>query len=263
MMREWACIGSSVQGTSHVDSATPCQDYSIYKQLHTPQGETVLLLAASDGAGSAAYAEVGAQLVGNQMIQQATAFIEGGGRLRALDRQQMALWIARTVDALEEDAAHNGRGLRDYASTLLFAAIGQTDSAFCQVGDGAIVVNHGITYRTIFWPQCGEYINSTKFLTDRDCISSFLFATDSCLIDEVAVFTDGIQGLALHYGTKSVHGPFFEPMFKALRAHGLSDTDRMENGLRQFLTGRAVNDRTDDDKTLVLASRRSNALALI
>jgi hypothetical protein len=59
--------------------------------------------------------------------------------------------------------------------------------------------------------------------------------------------------LALSYASKSAHQPFFARMFAALRKVG--DREDLVVPLRQFLDSPAVNDRTDDDKTLVLATR--------
>jgi hypothetical protein len=74
---------------------------------------------------------------------------------------------------------------------------------------------------------------------------------------EVAVFSDGIQRLALVYQAKEVHKPFFEPMFARLRkAAGNEEFDLLSGQLALFLGSPAVNERTDDDKSLILATRR-------
>jgi hypothetical protein len=74
-------------------------------------------------------------------------------------------------------------------------------------------------------------------------------------VDELALFTDGLQPLALHYASRTVHAPFFVPMFDSLRRS--TDIDGLESPLKQFLKSKPVIDRTDDDKTLMLATRRS------
>ena len=74
-------------------------------------------------------------------------------------------------------------------------------------------------------------------------------------MDELALLTDGLQMLALRFADKSVHGPFFLPMFQALRA--AESASALQTPLRDFLNSPAVNRRTDDDKTLILATRHS------
>ncbi|MGL4552961.1 MAG: PP2C family serine/threonine-protein phosphatase, partial [Gemmataceae bacterium] len=63
---------------------------------------------------------------------------------------------------------------------------------------------------------------------------------------------DGLQGLALHYATRTAHGPFFAPLFRALRG---ADPEELGDPMRAFLESPRVNGRTDDDKTLILAAR--------
>ncbi len=73
--------------------------------------------------------------------------------------------------------------------------------------------------------------------------------------EEVSLFTDGLQTLALDFNRRQAHGPFFEPMFRAL-----ADADAPESllgPLVEFLRSPAVVERTDDDKTLILATRRA------
>ena len=103
----------------------------------------------------------------------------------------------------------------------------------------------------VFWPQVGEYANTTWFVTSADFEQMLQVRGEA--VDEVALFTDGLQMMALHFATRSVHRPFFEPLFAALR--GAAQPEDLVVPLRAFLDSPAVNERTDDDKTLVLAVR--------
>jgi hypothetical protein len=76
------------------------------------------------------------------------------------------------------------------------------------------------------------------------------------VLEEVAVFSDGLQMLALQYSTRSVHSPFFRPMFRQLASSTEGHVIELCNPLNSFLNSKLVNERTDDDKTLVLATRR-------
>src|SRR5207253_127084 len=108
--------------------------------------------------------------------------------------------------------------------------------------------------KTVFWPQSGEYANTTFFLTGQDFEERLAFCVLAQKVEELALFTDGLQPLALHYASRSVHAPFFDPMFK--RLHSAPDVTSLEGPLQEFLRSKAVNERTDDDKTLILATRR-------
>jgi hypothetical protein len=143
--------------------------------------------------------------------------------------------------------------LRDLACTLLTTIVGEERAFFAQIGDGAIVYPQGEALTYAFWPQAGEYASTTFFLTGQDFEERLEFRTHQGRVDELAVITDGLQPLALHYASRTVHGPFFEPMFHSLRQS--PEVDNLEGPLRQFLKSQPVIDKTDDDKTLVLATR--------
>jgi hypothetical protein len=72
------------------------------------------------------------------------------------------------------------------------------------------------------------------------------------------MFSDGLQRLALVYESQTAYTPFFEPMFSVLRKADLAACDTLSDQLARFLSSPKVNERTDDDKTLVLATRRYN-----
>jgi hypothetical protein len=75
-------------------------------------------------------------------------------------------------------------------------------------------------------------------------------------VDEVAIFTDGLQMLALNMEYENVHQPFFKDMYRVLRlADEPAKVDLLNGKLADYLNSNQINDRTDDDKTLFLASR--------
>jgi hypothetical protein len=139
----------------------------------------------------------------------------------------------------------------------MLAVVGPDAAVFAQLGDGAIVYHDGNRYAPVFWPQSGEYHNATHFLTDASYTQHLQVGRFAATVSEVAMFTDGLQMLALNYADRSAHQPFFTPMFRALRSTG-NHAD-LSPALRGFLESKDINERTDDDKTLVLASRLSHA----
>jgi hypothetical protein len=136
---------------------------------------------------------------------------------------------------------------------LLFAIVGETVAAFAQVGDGVIVIRDGDKYQPVFWPQSGEYVNTTNFVTDEAIAETLAFSLRSGPVEELALLTDGLQALALNFAERSVHQPFFQPMFQKMRQ--APPGQRLTSALRRFLDSPAVNQRSDDDKTLLLATR--------
>ncbi|HAO9385835.1 TPA: protein phosphatase 2C domain-containing protein, partial [Escherichia coli] len=102
-------------------------------------------------------------------------------------------------------------------------------------------------------PMVGEYANMTHFITDEDAVSSLETFTSTERAHKVAAFTDGIQRLALNMLDNSPHVPFFTPFFNGLASATQEQLDLLPELLKQFLSSPAVNERTDDDKTLALA----------
>jgi hypothetical protein len=110
-------------------------------------------------------------------------------------------------------------------------------------------------FNWIFWPDRGEYENTTVFVTQDEALEHLQFEIVDRPIRKVAVFTDGIQRLALDLHNHVPHGPFFSAMFSRLSTCPPGRAEQVTDDLRDFLGSERVNNRTDDDKTLVIALR--------
>ncbi len=154
-------------------------------------------------------------------------------------------------------AAADGRSLREYASTLSVALLSDSSSGGCsvffQIGDGAIVVRRGPAYGVVFWPQSGEYANSTNFLTVEGFADHLEFHSEPGGFVEAALFTDGLERLALSFESQTPHAPFFDPFFQAIQR--VEDLDKLNQDLRGFLKSELVQNRSDDDKTVIFATQ--------
>lgn len=253
MESTWKVISSSVLGTSHERLGEPCQDYA-HGVVVAATSSPILVVVCSDGAGSASHAALGAKLACLDFVRLVSECLLDGLPLHKIDAQQELTWHDRVRSRLSLEASVRGLELRDLACTLLTAVVGEEIAVFSQIGDGAIVYPEGEGLTTAFWPQMGEYASTTNFLTGQDFGERLEVRSLSREVDDLALLTDGLQPLALHYASRSVHGPFFKPMFEALRQ--ATDPDSLEGPLRDFLQSKPVTDRTDDDKTLILATRR-------
>ena len=116
-----------------------------------------------------------------------------------------------------------------------------------------VVVDFGRGLELPLTPMVGEYANMTHFISDEDAVSRLETFTSTERAHKVAAFTDGIQRLALNMLDNSPHVPFFTPFFNGLAAATQEQLDLLPELLKQFLSSPAVNERTDDDKTLALA----------
>ena len=257
---KWKWAFASVRGTSHIKSEMPCQDQSDCRVIETSDGRSVLVAVVADGAGSAKQAEVGAELACNLFQSEMTEFFGQNGLLSSLTRKFMQNWLTRFQSEATRRADSEGLKLRDYACTLLAAIVEGEQAVMLQIGDGAIVYSTPDApdeYGHIFWPQKGEYENQTYFATDEAATANMNFVSVNEYIQDLSLFTDGIQRLALHFQSKTAHTPFFRMMFSPLRSVEAGYSETLSTSLAAFLDSPQVNNRTDDDKTLVLATRQA------
>ncbi len=223
----------------------------------TQRGE-LLVVAVSDGAGSAPRGGEGAALV----CEELSSLIAADAQDLTVEGvvSTIATVIGQVRTSLIGSAAAEQLQPREFACTLLLAVLAPAWSAFAQVGDGAIVTPEDETdqWNWLFWPQRGEYANTTSFITDENALDRVETALIPHATHEIAMFTDGIQHLVLHYETQTVHSPFFERILAAVRAEGPVGPDAvLSDGLASYLVSPTVAEKADDDLTLVLASRKS------
>lgn len=250
----WRFAYASAIGASHVRESLPCQDFAACEHVQSPAGDQTLIAAVADGAGSATHSHAGARLACTSFLDFGRAV---GEQMREQDTKQ---WLRNLRAQIEELADALGCLPRDLRCTFLGALIGRHYSCFVQVGDGVIVIapaEEPEEYQWMFWPEQGEYANTTFFATDEDAPQHLRFASLPSQGVCLAMMSDGLQGLALNYRSRTVHNPFFQTMFRAVVADPRSGhLANLSAALADYLVSEQVNIRTDDDKTLILATRR-------
>src|SRR5262245_18618072 len=256
----WKYGYSSVAGTFHSRSSHPSQDACGASVIIDSAGNEVLIATVSDGAGSAVGGRIGSAIACLHFIEEVKAYYARGGDLGQLANGFIENWIDEYQQIISFKSREDGLSVQDYACTFLTAVLERDRAFYFQIGDGAIAVSEcgqDDQYSCICWPQRGEYANTTNFLTDRDAAEKNYRELKSVTVDEIALFTDGIQNLVLDYRTRSAHSPFFSPIFNWLRPHRSGYSQELADSLAAYLNSEKVNSRTDDDKTLVMATRRS------
>jgi hypothetical protein len=233
----------------------PCQDEHRCKVIASG-GSDVLIIVVADGAGSARLSDQGSRVACEGAIEVVSRFLRSGGDFKSVTNESLHLWADECSEYVAAHAAALEATPRDLACTLLLAVVAPDRAAFAQLGDGAIVASINGDLRAVFWPQTGQFANSTFFLTDAGDRSELMTHIHEGAIDKIALLSDGLQLLALDYASREPHAPFFNPMFERLRetAH---ETRALVSALEMFLTSPAVRARTDDDLTLVMATTRS------
>ena len=162
---------------------------------------------------------------------------------------------------LLEAASDRQLAPRDLACTLLAAIVAPLGGAALQIGDGVIVVgDKPLTWRWVFWPQKGEYANTTFFLSDERSLERAEIQALSDDVLDVALMSDGLEQLAVQFASRKAHDPFFRSVLAPLHAEsGDGESARLSQGLSTLLASAAVRQRTDDDASLVIATRRERA----
>ena len=254
-MKTWRCTGASVVGQGHERFGTPCQDAHAWAQLND-----ILILTSADGAGSAKHAEWGSALAVETAVEHLITHIlarpedhtskKGTGRL--LDAIADAFAAAR--DAAVELADSKQVALRDLASTLLVAVVSGGFMAVRQVGDGAIVgsLDGDEGFRAITKPFHGRYINETAFITQENYTDYLQLQVIEGEVREIAVFSDGFETVAINYATGQPNSALFNGLFQFMNA--TPETAIRLEALRRLLSGERIAEKSDDDKTVILAT---------
>ena len=255
----WHVARASVQGTSHAKTGQPCQDSSSVGK-HAPEG--MLVAAIADGAGSAELSADGSRIAACAATKEAVRLIRlhvqpfYEGVLEEILKE--AVHYARKE--LQAEARRREKELRSFATTLIIAICAPEITGAAQIGDGAMVKtdkrmpqdDEDGGYALFSAPQRGEYANTTNFITSSGWQDSLEVRTRRGGVSRLAMFTDGIQSIALNAASDNApHAPFFDPLFRW--ADKQEDAGVASRSLAAFLSSPRVTARADDDLTLLLA----------
>jgi len=210
----------------------------------------------ADGAGSAASSEIGSFLAAQTVLERAAQ------RLRetvpTTERAwQKLLWEATLAarESVTEVADILGTPADELATTLLLAVVTREQVAALQIGDGAAIAQTADRQLVaVTRPPAQEYLNETTFLTSPAFREHAQFVVRPGPIQGLALLTDGLQMIALQMPHGDPHGPFFAPLLRLLGS--TTDAGQATDNLRGFLQSPRLQERADDDLTLVLAVRQ-------
>ena len=250
----WQAIASSVLGTSHQKRGQPCQDAHAWDIL----GPGLVVAAVADGAGSASLSDVGAQVATRTAVEQIKRQWD-----RLMAEHSEVCWKALLGEVLEHaqnaiaaESLTRDVEVRQLATTLLILVASSQEVAVAQIGDGAVVIGDRQGHITaLTQPENGEYANETTFLISPNALESAQIKVWEGEIAHFALFSDGLQRLALKLPEGTPHVPFFTPLFRFVDQ--MEDSQAAESELQGFLSHPRITERTDDDLTMVLGSLKS------
>ena len=269
-LRAWRTAHAAAAGTSHARTGAPCLDAGRCVRVVAADGSEVLIASIADGAGSAAHAATGAERAVAAFYRAFADEARADPELGFLGEARAQAWLAALQAEIAGVAAEHGHACRDYACTFLGAIVGPGAAAFVQlgagamphativgqIGDGAIVVGEPAAPERhwVFWPQHGEFANSTFFVTMAEAASLLQFARWGAVC-ELVMFSDGLERLILDMRSRTVHAPSVQPILAWVAGLPGPPDGRPSEILAAYLNSANVNRRTDDDKALIVATR--------
>ncbi|MEB3211201.1 MAG: PP2C family serine/threonine-protein phosphatase [Leptolyngbyaceae bacterium] len=256
---KWSAITRCVAGRRHQQEGMPCQDDGGHRIL-----DSILMGAIADGAGSAAYAEVGAQLATTTLLNYLEAseqWLEKkqlswdtlpDHRLDAVAHEFFTKAVKHLLTVLQEKAEASHTDIREFACTLIaFIATPRAVIAM-QIGDGFIVVRRpNQIYQMLLLPDKGEYANQTSFVTSPDVFDTLKTHVSLGQPSFICAATDGLESVAIRQSDGSAFPPFFKPLEEFMEE--TDDPEHNDAYLVDFLTSERLSQRSDDDKTVLLA----------
>jgi len=250
-MDKWTWAAARCRGTSHQMTGSRCQDAFSCQALSGGQ----LLVVLSDGAGSAALGGEGAALATRTFSTRARLFCRSEGSAPSDD--VIHGWVDEVRNCIAAAAKRRELRPRDFAATLIGVIVDSVSATVVHIGDGcAVGRTSSQEWMPLTWPAHGEYASTTYFVTD-DPRPATVIRRYSAGFSTVVVFTDGLERLALNFSTQLPHAKFFEGVAAPVTASRTVGRDpHLSKQLALYLDSAAVNARTDDDKTLVIAVQR-------
>lgn len=252
-MMRWRWASASQIGTSHIRLGTRKQDALKTFTFFDKDGCKVLFAMVCDGAGSAQYGGEGASLTCYLISRAALHYFSNTNIMPNTD--VIWSWIDTVRDSMAQAANNRNVNRKSFACTLILLITRENENIIIHIGDGSIVGrNQTGKWETLSWPENGEYASSTYFITD-DPAPQVRFIESKELYTAYALFSDGIEDIALDHKNMTAHVPFFSSMIRPLdNLRNEGKDHNLSAALTTFLDSERVCERTDDDKSLILLS---------
>jgi Protein phosphatase 2C len=252
---DWAWISASCKGTSHVRSGVSLQD-AVTCFYASEQSTEFIAAIVSDGAGSAVKGGAGAALVCRNLRSTIKSHFAQHSNLPS--DETIASWIDQIRDLIFHVAEKWSLTPRDFAATLVLAISDGRNTVVVHIGDGCAVVKNGVSNEWIapVWPEQGAYASTTFFITDEVQQQLRIVRLNEPIMG-LALFSDGLERLALDFAAKRAVPQFFEAFANPVKTSDISGKNQnLSQQLKKFLDSDRVNARTDDDKSFILALKR-------
>jgi|ThiBio_1000_plan_1041568.scaffolds.fasta_scaffold01639_9 hypothetical protein len=214
----------------------------------------MLVAVVSDGAGSAMLGKQGSALTCRTITETARTYFNNSAA--SPTDELLWDWIDQCRERIILAARLRGAKPRDFAATLVAVFALPSETIIMHIGDGAAVINVDGQWLVPSWPAHGEYASTTFFITD-DPNADLRITRLPYRIDAAAAFSDGIERLVLKFADQTASATFFDKFAGTVRAAKKTGcTPELNIRLGEFLDSPTINERTDDDKSLIIAVRQ-------
>lgn len=242
--RKVRILDISICGPLHKSKGLPCQDYAGYKT----KGRKVVI-AVSDGAGSAKYGKIGAKII----VDTICDLLINSNIKKIKQNIEKAIFIARDKILLHRlNKTKSEHGAVDFSATLVGAFYDGRNGIFFHIGDGAALVFGDETYQNyiISEPENGAFSYETYFYTMSDWKNNLRF-TEFSNAESVVLMSDGVTGFVFDEDYRSIRQNFLIPIVQYLekeprKTYALS-------ALKNTLDSQQARRINLDDKTILWA----------
>jgi len=256
-MSSWVWASATCRGTSHEKSGVRLQDALSCTSIITPKNN-FFIGVVSDGAGSANYGGQGATLACRTIFSSARFYLRDAQSLPS--NSTVEYWVDKARDRIYLAAEKRGLTSRDFAATLICVLTDGFETLIIHIGDGCAVLKDEIRNQWIApsWPEQGEFASTTFFITDEiDLHLRITRVTEP--ISSIAIFSDGLERLALDFASQIPFDGFLDAMVKPLMKSSLPGKNSiLSDMLKNYLNSELINSRTDDDKSLIIALKNES-----
>lgn len=251
----WKWIAAAHKGTSHEKSGVRLQDalkcFSVEKKKRS-----IFFAVVSDGAGSASHGGQGASIVCRRFSQAARKHFLHESSIP--NNSIIDAWADQARDSIFLAASRRNLTPRDFAATLVCVISDGKQSLIAHIGDGCAVLldSKAKAWIAPSWPDHGEYASTTYFITDESDLKLRVTRYQNP-IDSIALFSDGLERLALDFSEQKPFAGFLDGISRPLIQSTLTGKNvALSSALKRYLSSEVINSRTDDDKSLIIAIAR-------